>query len=440
MSQTGQRLYQKARRLIPGGTQLLSKQPERFLPGEWPTYYSRAKGAWVWDLDNRKYVDMSYNGLGACLLGAGDPDVDEAVRSAIAAGSISTLNCPEEVELAELLCGLHPWADMVRYARGGGEAMAVAVRIARAATGREKIAFCGYHGWHDWYLAANLAGIDHLDGHLLPGLKPLGVPSGLVDTAIPFTYNRIDELEAIASRYPHQLAAVVMEPARHYKADPGPGFLEGVRRMASRAGAALVFDEVSVGFRMITGGIHLTYGVEPDLAVLAKGMSNGYPMAAIIGRREFMEAAERTFISSTYWTDRLGPAAALATIRKHAEQNVAARLIEVGRRVQDAWREAAQRTGLPVEVGGLIPPLSYLRFQVEQPLEVRTLYTRLMLERGFLASGDFYATFAHTDEQIEQFTQAIEDVFAVIAKKLAQSDGGPLIKGPAAGPTLRQQR
>jgi glutamate-1-semialdehyde 2,1-aminomutase len=182
MRGTGQRLYEKARTLIPGGTQLLSKRPEMFLPGQWPSYYSRAKGVEVWDLDGKSYLDMSYNGIGACLLGAADADVDEAVKKAIDAGSMSTLNCPEEVELTELLCELHPWAEMVRYARSGGEAMAVAVRIARASTGRDKIAFCGYHGWHDWYLAANLKEPNALGDHLLAGLDPAGVPQGLLGT------------------------------------------------------------------------------------------------------------------------------------------------------------------------------------------------------------------------------------------------------------------
>ena len=175
---TGQRLYSQAKTRIPGGTQLLSKRPEMLLPELWPAYYSKARGVEVWDLDGRRYIDMSYSGLGACVLGAADSDVDEAVRAAIAAGSMSTLNCPEEVELAELLCELHPWAEMVRYARCGGEAMAVAVRIARAHTRRDLVAFCGYHGWHDWYLAANLAEESALDGHLLPGLDPAGVPRG----------------------------------------------------------------------------------------------------------------------------------------------------------------------------------------------------------------------------------------------------------------------
>jgi glutamate-1-semialdehyde 2,1-aminomutase len=169
----------KAQILIPGMTQLLSKRPDMFAPGVWPGYFSKAKGVEIWDLDGNRYIDMSIAGIGANVLGYADPDVDAAVRSAIDAGVSSSLNCPEEVELAELLCDLHPWADMVRYARTGGESMAIAVRIARAYTGKDKIAFCGYHGWHDWYLAANLGTENALGEHLLPGLSPIGVPKGL---------------------------------------------------------------------------------------------------------------------------------------------------------------------------------------------------------------------------------------------------------------------
>ena len=192
MQHTGQELYKKAKSLIPGGTQLLSKRPEMFLPDHWPSYFKKAKGAEVWDLDGNKYIDMSFNGIGACILGAADDDVDNAVRSAIENGTMSTLNCPEEVYLAERLVELHPWADMVRLARTGGEANAVAIRIARAASGRDKIAICGYHGWHDWYLSSNLESSENLSGHLLSGLNPKGVPKCLANTALPFRYNQLN--------------------------------------------------------------------------------------------------------------------------------------------------------------------------------------------------------------------------------------------------------
>jgi glutamate-1-semialdehyde 2,1-aminomutase len=426
---SGPDLYRRARARIPGGTQLLSKRPEMFLPEQWPSYYSRARGAEIWDLESRRYLDMSHNGVGTCILGYADPEVDAAVRAAIDAGSMASLNCPEEVELAELLCELHPWADMVRYARCGGEAMAVAVRIARAHTGRCRVAFCGYHGWHDWYLAANLASGDALDGHLLPGLAPNGVPRELAGTALPFHYNRLEELERIVKDHGSDLAAVVMEPVRG--TEPAPGFLESVRAVASRANAVLVFDEVTSAWRRNSGGAHLQYGVTPDVAVFAKAISNGYPMAAVIGAGDVMQAAQESFISSTYWTERIGPAAALATIRKHRRENVGARLVEVGSKVQAGWSATAAAAGLSVHVGWM-PPLAYFSFDHPDGHALRTLFTQRMLERGFLAGAGFYATFAHTDQQIADYLAAVAEVFGELAAAVENSDVAQRLSGPVA--------
>lgn len=429
MSITGQQLYLKAKKRIPGGTQLLSKRPEMFLPDQWPSYYSRARGVEIWTLDEKRYVDMSYCGIGACVLGFADPDVDGAVQAAIRCGSMCTLNCPEEVELADLLCELHPWAEMVRFGRCGGETMAIAVRIARARTRREKVAFCGYHGWHDWYLAANLASEDALDGQLLPGLDPAGVPHSLAGTSLPFHYNQIDELKTIVSAHKDDLAAIVMEPVR--STPPAPGFLEEVRQISRDIGAVLIFDEVTSGWRMNTGGIHLLYGVAPDMAVLAKGISNGYPMAAVIGVGDIMQAAQSTFISSTYWTERLGPVAALATIRKHSRCNVARHLIEMGERVKDGWQKAADKAGLLVHTEG-IAPLIHFSFKHEKAQALRTLFTQLMLENGFLAGASFYATYAHQTEHVTAYNQAVEKVFSILGEA-GRSDGVErMLKGPVA--------
>jgi glutamate-1-semialdehyde aminotransferase len=424
---TGQDLYRKAKTRIPGGTQLLSKRPEMFLPENWPAYYSRAKGAQVWDLDGNMYYDMSYNGIAACVLGAADPEVEEAVIAAVRAGSMSTLNPPEEVELADLLCELHPWADMVRYARCGGEAMAIAVRIARAHSGRDRVAFCGYHGWHDWYLAANLTADHALDGHLLSGLELAGVPRALIGTALPFRYNHAEELEAIEGEYGCEVGVVVMEPIRNL--EPVPGFLAQVRALCDRIGAVLVVDEVSVGWRLNTGGAHLVYDLHPDIAVFAKAISNGYPMAAIIGKREVMQSAQTTFVSSTYWTERIGPAAALATIRKHRRENVPKHLHRIGQMVRDGWRVAAERTNLPITIGGLVP-MSSFAIQHNEAQAASTLFTQLMLEKGFLATKAFNATFAHQDQVIEEYLQAAEDAFGVIARALQRGTVAEMLNGP----------
>ncbi len=429
MSGRGQALYRRAREIIPGGTQLLSKRPEMFLPGQWPTYYKSAKGAEVVDLDGRTYVDMSYCGIGATVLGFADPDINAAVKASIDQGAMSTLNCAEEVELAELLIDLHPWAEMVRFGRSGGEAMAMAIRIARAASGRDMIAFCGYHGWHDWYLSANLASDTALDGHLLPGLDPMGVPRGLAGLMQPFHYNQLNELEAIVAEHGSRLAAIVMEPVR--EREPTPEFITGVRRLADSCGTALIFDEVTSGLRINSGGAHLAYGVDPDIAVFAKAIANGFPMSAIIGRRAVMDAAQDTFISSTAWTERVGPVAALATLRKHRDQNVACHLMRIGRRIQDGWTAAAQDARLPIHVSG-IPPLGHFGFELPQSQEVRTLFTQMMLDRNFFATGSFYAMYSHTDEHVDRYLGAVHDVFRELKIAIEQNAVQQLLRGPVA--------
>jgi glutamate-1-semialdehyde 2,1-aminomutase len=324
-----------------------------FTYGVWPGYYSSARGVEVWDLDGNRYIDMSIGGIGANVLGYADPDVDGAVKTAIDKGTSSSLNCPEDVELADLLCELHPWAEKVRFARTGGEAMVVAVRIARAVTGRDKIAFCGYHGWHDWYLAANVDTENALGEHHIPGLDPIGVPKVLKGTALPFRYNQLKELESIAESNKNEIAAIVMEPLRNEF--PIPGFFDSVRKLASDVGAVLIIDEISAGFRMNTGGAHLILGIEPDIAVFSKALGNGYPIAAIIGNSEVMEAAQKSFISSTNWTERTGSAAAIAMIRKHKQFNVGSHLMKIGKMVQEGWKILSEKHNLPVEIGG-IPP------------------------------------------------------------------------------------
>jgi len=429
-NEKSQALYRLARSLVPGGTQLLSKRPEMFAPGRWPAYYREAKGCEVVDLDGRRWLDMSIMGVGACLLGYNDEDVTAAVVKRVQAGSMSTLNNPGEVELAQLLLRLHPWADQVRYARTGGEAMAVAVRIARARRGRDTIAFCGYHGWHDWYLAANRAPdgeADHLKDHLLPGLAPNGVPSKLAGTALPFAYNDLDGLAAVVRNAGRDLAAVVMEPTR--SVDPQPGFLEGVRELCDRAGAVLVFDEITAGWRLALGGAHLRYGVQPDVAVFAKAISNGHPMAAIVGRSGVMEAAQESFISSTYWTEGVGPAAALATIRKMERVDVPGHVRAMGTRLRDGLRKIAARHAVPLKLAGH-PAITTIDFDHPDALALQTLLTVRMLDHGILAGSGFYATLAHTEEHVDMYLAAAHDVFAELAEAIRDGDVARRIGGP----------
>ena len=425
---TGQKLWEKAKMLIPGGNQLLSKRAELFAPKQWPAYYSRAEGAYIWDMDGNKYLDMLNMGIGSCTLGYADKDVNRAVIEAVNRGSMSTLNSPQEVELAELLLKLHPWADMVRYARTGGESMAIAARIARASTGRDTIAFCGYHGWADWYLATNLAKKDALADHLLKGLEPLGVPKGLAGTILPFHYNKIEELEAIVKKNPN-IAAIIMEPM--HGEYPRDGFLEKVREIATRIGAVLVFDEITIGFRLTIGGAHLILNVEPDLAIFAKGMSNGFAMAAIIGKREIMQAAQDTFISSTYWTEAIGPAATIASITKMQKVNLPAHLAKIGTAVKKIWLETGEKHGLNVTASEVLPIL-FFSFKDVDSAVMKTLLVQEMLKRGILATTQFYASYAHTDEHVADYAKALGEVFALIREAVTHGNARDLLEGPVA--------
>ncbi|EHM10243.1 glutamate-1-semialdehyde aminotransferase [Thermanaerovibrio velox DSM 12556] len=412
------KMQDRGKSSIPGMTQLLSKRPDMFSLGVWPGYYSKAKGALVWDLDGNEYLDMSISAIGASVLGYCDPDVDGAVIEAIRGGVVSSLNCPEEVELAELLCDVHPWAQMARFTRSGGEAMAVAVRIARAHTGRDKVAFCGYHGWHDWYLAANVGTENALGEHLISGLDPRGVPKGLSGTALPFRFNRVEELKVIVDSHRDDLAAVILEPIRND--EPQREFVEAVRDLASHAGAVLVVDEISSGFRLNSGGAHLLYGYEPDMAVFSKAMGNGYPIGAVIGRAEVMESAQRTFISSTCWTERTGFAAALATIRKHRALNAAEHLCRMGRMVQEGWKELLNKHSIDAHVSGIYP-MSHVDFQGPLSRHMKAFYVQEMLERGILASNLFYAMLAHQDQHVDRYLKAADEVLRLM-RQLMESN------------------
>ena len=424
---TGTALWRHAKSRIPGGSMLLSKRSEMMLPAGWPAYFDRTSGVSVWDLDGREFLDFGFMGIGTNILGYSHPKVDEAVRRTIDKGNLSTLNAPEEVWLADRLIELHPWADMVRYARSGGEACAIAVRIARAATGRDKVAFCGYHGWHDWYLAANLSDDDSLDGHLLPGLEPKGVPRALTGTSIPFRFNDLDGLRTILEN-DAEVGTIYMEVQR--SAPPAPGFLESVRDLATKHGAVLIFDECTSGFRRTLGGLHLHYGVEPDLATFGKTLGNGYAITAVIGREEVMQAAQTTFISSTFWTERIGPTAALAALEVMEQENAPARVHAIGEDMQRRWTELADAAGLSLTLGEL-PALSTYAIDGRDPLLVKTYLTGRLLDEGFLGGPVFYASTAHTPELMDRYADALGPILREIAEVDDAELAARLPNGPA---------
>jgi len=325
------------------------------------------------------------------------------------------------------LISIHPWAESVRLARSGGEIAAVAVRIARATTDRPVVAICGYHGWADWYLAVNLGGSDALRGHLLPGLDPLGVPVNLRGSSVAFHFNSREAFDQIVAEHGDKLAAVVMEPARHH--DPEPGFLEHVRAETRRVGAMLIFDEITIGWRLSFGGAHLRFGVTPDIAIFAKALGNGHPIAAVIGTKAALEGAHGSFISSTYWTESVGPTAALAAVDKIERTRVWEYVAAVGGQVQDDWRTLGAKHGLPIHVDDAYPCLATFAF-TEDPAILKTLYTVLMLEQGFLGGTAIYPTLAHTPEILDKHRDAVDKVFELIAGHIKAGDAEDAIGGP----------
>ena len=426
---TGQKLYKRAKKVIPGGNMLLSKRPEMFLPDEWPSYFSRSKGCRVWDLDGKEYIDMSIMGIGTNILGYGHPEVDEAVEKVVKDGNMSTFNCPEEVYLAEKLIEMHPWSDMARLARAGGEINSIAIRIARAATGKDKVAICGYHGWHDWYISSNLNSDKNLDGHLLPGLQANGVPRGLIGTTLPFDYNNITQLESLIKENKEQIAAIKMEVSRNE--GPKNDFLKKVRNLANENNIVLIFDECTSGFRETFGGLHLKYEVEPDLALFAKALGNGYAISACIGKKEIMQSAQNTFISSTFWTERIGPTAALKSLEIMQREKSWKTITDRGKSISERWTKLAAKYNLNIETWGL-PALSGFTFKYPDAQKYKTLITQEMLKQGFLAANSIYVCIDHTSEIIDEYFDKLDPLFAMIRECEDGLDIESKLEGPVS--------
>ncbi len=414
-------LYQRAEALIPGRTQLISRRSSQFAHGNSPIYASRAKGARFIDVDENEYIDW-VNAVGAIILGHADAAVDGAVKAQIDRGSIYTLNSALEIELAELLNEVIPSAEMARYTKGGGEANAVAARIARGLTNRSLILFSGYHGWHDWYQSANYL-VDPESGEFpFAGIEPIGVPSELAGTALPFIWGDLEQLRGVLRAHAGKVAAIMMEPMRSQL--PPPGYLQGVKKLAREHGALLIFDEVSCGFRPRIGGVQAYLGVTPDMTVLAKAMSNGYPMGAVVGARAVMEPASRMFISSSYWSDNIGLAASLTTIRELARRNSAQRFEELGLALCDRLNQALRAVGLPGACGGMFwNPVIQLDLPDESLRAVaNTIFIQEMARRGVHCNMSFKATLAHTLEDVERTAQRAAEAFAIIKQGLDSGD------------------
>ena len=423
------KLQDYARKLIPGVSQLFGKRPELYLPGgNWPTYYSKAKGVHVWGIDKKKYTDFTMVGIGTSVLGYSDPDINKIAIKAVRASSMNTLNPPEDVELAELLLKQHPWADNVKYCRTGGESMSVAIRLARSYNKRDKILFCGYHGWHDWYISANLKNKNTLNTHLLQGIEPMGVPKNLRGLIIPFRFNNYEDLEKVIKKNASKSAAIVMEPCRERL--PDKEYLKALKDIAEKNNCLLIFDEVTSGWRTRTGGVHMDLKVYPDIAVFGKTIANGVAMGAIIGKKKVMKYVSKSFISSVFWTERIGPSCAVAFIKKHKRLNLGKILIQKGRKIKLIWKKAAKYSNLNIEVNGIDPLPTFKIHLSDWPAGI-TYFIQEMLKKNYLASEKCYANYKHSEILMKKYENACHEVFYKISKleknnKLKKSLEGPV--------------
>ena len=386
-------------------------------------------------MDGNEYIDW-VNAVSAVILGHADDVVDGAVKEQIDHGSIFTLNSPMEVELAEELVATIPSAEMVRYAKGGGDACAVAVRIARGATGRDKILFSGYHGWHDWYQSYHLS----TDPTVPDGGGGRGVPRALAGTALPFEEGDLASLRRLMEENRGEVAAIMMEPVRSEL--PKEGYLDAVKELAHANDAVLIFDEVSCGWRIAVGGAQQYLGITPDMTVVAKCMSNGYPMGAVVGSREVMEPAKEMFISSSYWSDCVGLAASITTIRELKRRDSTARFKEIGEDLRTALEAAIDSVGISARVTGLHTRPTVSIDVPEETLgsKVNTLFIQEMALRGIHCHTGFMATLAHTAEDIRITAEAAAEALAVVRAGLEGDVERLLLTKPAKEPVRRLVR
>ncbi len=423
--QTGDRdrdLLERARKILPGVTQTYSKGPDQQVEGVYPIFLERGQGCYVWDLDGNRYIDYP-GALGPMVLGYGDPGVDAAVAEAMRGGSVFSLGHRLEVETAELLVEMVPCAEGVRFFKTGSEATTAAVRIGRAATGRDHVAMCGYHGWHDWAI-----------GHTA---RNAGVPKAVYELTHQWEYNNIGSLEMLLET--HDVAAVVMEPIGVVA--PEEGFLQGVRDLVTKHGAVLIFDEVITGFRLSPGGAQEHFGVTPDLAAFGKAMANGLPLAAVAGRRDLMELiATTTFISSTFGGETLSLAAAKETMGRIRAGGVIPHLWEMGRRLLEGFNAAADEHDVPARMVGLAPR----RVLEVQPVEglgptvLKGLIWQECLDRGLLLGNAHFISLAHDDEAIGLTVDAFEQALAVVGAALRDGTASKRLRGLAPGEVFRR--
>lgn len=396
----------KAENLIPALSQTFSKAPQYLVKGVYPVYLQRGDGSHVRDVDGNEYIDYIL-GLGPVTLGYNYPRVNQAIIEQLKEGISFSLPHPLEIELSELLTGIIPSAEMVRFSKTGSEVTSAAVRAARAFTGREKLAYCGYHGWHEWYSVTTS--------------RNKGIPAVMKDLILPFEANNIESLAALFRHNPDKIAAVIMEPI--VLEAPPAGFLSAVRKMAHENGALLIFDEIVSGFRASLGGAQEYCKVVPDLSTCGKGMANGMPLSAVVGRRDVMKMYEEVFFSTTFGGETLSIAASLATIREMQEKKTIEYVWKMGEKLTNGFNKLVKMLDLDAETVGLP---CHFKFVIrdkrgEESREVKSLFMQEMVKRGVLLhSGAVNLSFSHDDKDINQTLEACEESLRIVKKALAE--------------------
>ena len=421
-------------KIIPSGNQMISKNPFYILPFQWPMYYKKAKGIEILTVDNKKYYDFSLMGVGCNLLGYANSRVDNFIKKKISLGSSSTLNSYEEYDLAQELININPWAKMVRFAKTGGEINSIAIRIARAASGKNKVAFCGYHGWHDWYLSANLSNNKNLNNHLMKGFYTLGVPKNLINTSFPFEFNNINSLKKILSIH-KDVGVIKIEVFRNYP--PDLNFLRELRSICNKQKIILIFDECTSAFRNNYGGVYENYGIEPDIVLYGKALGNGYPITACVGKEEVMNFAKKSFISSTFWTERIGFSAALATLKEMKRLKSWVYVNENGIFFKKNLEKIAKNNKINIEITGLPAITSY--YIKDKNCDLFHAYiTQEMLKIGYLATQTLYMSISHDKKKIDLYLNKLNDIFEFISKNLNNKNFANFLNGPLPNKPFRR--
>lgn len=401
-------LLDRALKTIPLGTQTFSKSKTQYPRGVSPYYIVRGEGSHVWDADGNKYVDF-INGLASITLGYKDPDVTAAVQAQMEDGVIFSLPHPIEIEAAEKITEMVPCAEMVRFGKNGSDATSGAIRLARAYTRRDRVAVCGYHGWQDWYIGST------------PRNK--GVPKAVQALTHGFNYNDIESLHKLFCQYPNEFAAVIMEPMN--TSEPQRGFLTQVAEMARSNGALFILDETITGFRYANGGAQEYFGVTPDLATLGKGLANGYPVSAVVGKAEIMQMMEEIFFSFTFGGEALSLAAACATMTKLQKEPVIETLAKQGQKIFTGVQAILRQCQLDeaITISGH-PSWSFLNIKDCGNIsswEIKTLFLQELFNRGFLSFGTHNMSYSHSDEDLDKLLSAYQEIFPLISKAIHEN-------------------